>query len=303
MCVVCLDLMGVPPPPKKTIDKSEIFEDCLAAYRKVKFKTWKCLLCFSVHDGAFRCFWLFHMLLFCWTANWVRKPSCSCVTSGVSFSSAPDRSEQNEYWVLLRRNSSRLLYSNSLQSQQSFCSFLGLRAVWVVSWCRFGLIEQGWHDVCRSTFLFSQKWVKAIAGSFAVGLDSSSRAELAELLRVRDGGQLKCWCQQREGFFISLVSPQAELYSSCSAEQLKKFTLIVIFDECISFCVQCYYGCDVHLMADFTSPNDSSGRTSPFSRMYKIKWTHPQKVIYNYCKDIIIWIWMQVIRLVFAVLF
>lgn len=111
-------------------------------------------------------------------------------------------------------------HSNSLQSQQSFCSFLGLRAVWVVSLCSFGLIEQGWHDVCQSTFLFSQKWVKAIAGCFAVGLDSSSRAELAELLRVRDGSQLKCWCQQREGFFISLVSPQAELYSSCSAEQL-----------------------------------------------------------------------------------
>lgn len=38
-----------------------------------------------------------------------------------------------------------------------------------------------------------------------------------------------------KGFFLSLVSPQAELYSSCSAQQLLKFTLIVVFDECISF--------------------------------------------------------------------
>lgn len=51
--------MVTPTPPKKTkkktktIDKCEVVEECLVSYRKVKFKTKKCLLCVSVHDESF----------------------------------------------------------------------------------------------------------------------------------------------------------------------------------------------------------------------------------------------------------
>lgn len=54
----------------------------------------------------------------------------------------------------------------------------------------------------------------------------------------------------------------------------------------IFFCVQCYYGCHVYLMAGFISPNDSNDQTGPISYMYKI--TSMVSPSYNYCRDVAI---------------
>lgn len=54
-----------------------------------------------------------------------------CVTSGVSFSSAPDTSEQMSAEYCNRERAHVCSHINTLQSQQSFGFFFGLRALWV----------------------------------------------------------------------------------------------------------------------------------------------------------------------------
>lgn len=124
--------------PQKTIDKWKIFEDSLAAYRKVKFKTLKCLPCFSVHDEGVQVFLaVLHVsvLLECkLLGNHHVRIMCTVCYIWCLFSLL-HQTGQNKMSTgyCYTKIAVVCFHINSLQSQQSFCFFLGLRAVWVVS--------------------------------------------------------------------------------------------------------------------------------------------------------------------------
>lgn len=96
---------------------------------------------------------------------------------------------------------------NSLQSQQSFCFFLVLRAVWVISFMQL-CPNQVRHDVCQSTFLSTQTWIKAISELFSWFFCSliwqfTWRSELVELVQVHDGRQLEVRVSEKGFFFFN----------------------------------------------------------------------------------------------------
>lgn len=185
-----------------------MFEDCLAAYRKATFKTFVVLFCPpwrpSGVPGCFTCFCSAGMrpvFTFTCTVCYIRGLFLFCTR------------QVTTKWVLLQSNSS------GLPSYRPFTiTAVILLLPWSQGWlgrgflCRFVLIKQRWHGVCQSKSISTQRWIKAISVLFRSFFWSwvwQLRSELAELLRVPDGSQL-----------MSLVSPQAELYSPCSAEQL-----------------------------------------------------------------------------------
>lgn len=128
-----------------------------SVYRKVKFKTLKCLPCFSVHDEGIQMFLaVLHVsvLLECkLLGNHHVRTMCTVCYIWCLFSLL-HQTGQNKM-------STEYCYSklavvcfliNSLQSQQSFCFFLGLRAVWVIS------LMQLWPNQARLTRCLSE-WI------------------------------------------------------------------------------------------------------------------------------------------------
>lgn len=152
---------------------------------------------------------------------------------------------------------------NSLQSQQAFCFFLGLRAVWVVPFMQLWP-NQARLTRCLSEYIYIHPEMDKshIGGVLHPGRSSWS---WSGCLMSAKGFFFFCylWCLLRQNF---IHRAQHKKFKSL----LWKLYLMNVY----LFCVQCYYGCYVYLMADFTSPNDSSDWTGPFSHMFKVKWTH-----------------------------